>query len=86
MNTVLFPELAKIIFLSNRSNLKDEYKLQGFLNRSYYANIKEEPFMIALQDFLNKLSEYCGYKVNLSKSTVRGVMKIHLESEKKSYR
>ncbi len=63
-NTLLSPELTKIIFLSNRSNLKDVYKLKGFPNRSYYAKIKEESGMIALQDFLNTLSENFGYKVN----------------------
>ena len=38
--------------------------------------------MKALQDYFNRLSEYSGYKVNPSNSTMRGVMKIHLEAGK----
>ena len=39
--------------------------------------------MNALQDYFNRFSEYSGYKVNPSNSTMRGVMKIHLEAGKK---
>ncbi|WP_162182458.1 serine hydrolase [Lacinutrix jangbogonensis] len=92
----LYDDETTIIYLSNRSNLKaeeilhqihlrannltDEYKLKGYPNRSSYKRFKESGGMSALQDYFNTLSEYSGYKVNPSNSTMRGVMKIHLEA------
>ena len=94
----LYDDETTIIYLSNRSNLraqeilhqihlrannlKDEYKLKGFPNRSSYPKFKESGGMLALQDYFNRLSQYSGYKVNPSNSTIRGVMKIHLEAGK----
>ena len=94
----LYDDGTTIIYLSNRSNLKaeeilhqihlrannlkDEYKLKGYPNRSSYKKFKEAGGMLALQDYFNRLSEYSGYKVNPSNSTIRGVMKIHLEAGK----
>ena len=94
----LYDDGTTIIYLSNRSNLKaevilhqihlranslkDVYKLKGYPNRSSYAKFKEAGGMLALQDYFNRLSEYSGYKVNPSNSTMRGVMKIHLEAGK----
>ncbi len=95
----LYDDETTIIYLSNRSNLKaeeilhqihlrannlkDEHKLKGYPNRSSYAKFKEAGGMIALQDYFNTLSKFSGYKVNPSNSTIRGVMKIHLEAGKK---
>ncbi len=94
----LYDDETTIIYLSNRSNLraeeilhqihlrannlKDEHKLKGYPNRSSYTKFKEAGGMTALQDYFNRLSEYSGYKVNPSNSTMRGVMKIHLEAGK----
>ncbi|WP_339614735.1 serine hydrolase [uncultured Winogradskyella sp.] len=94
----LYDDETTIIYLSNRSNLKaeeilhqihlrannlkDEYKLKGYPNRSSYKKFEKSGGMIALQDYFNRLSEYSGYSVNPSNSTMRGVMKIHLEAKK----
>lgn len=94
----LYDDETTIIYLSNRSNLKaeeilhqihlrannlkDEYKLKGYPNRSSYKKFEKSGGMIALQDYFNRLSEYSGYTVNPSNSTMRGVMKIHLEAKK----
>lgn len=94
----LYDDETTIIYLANRSNLKaeeilhqihlrannlkDEFKLKGYPNRSSYSTFKEAGGMTTLQDYFNKLSEYSGYKVNPSNSTMRGVMKIHLEAGK----
>ncbi len=94
----MYDDETTIIYLANRSNLKaeeilhqihlranhleDEYHLKGFPNRSSYIKFKEAGGMYALQDYFNRLSEYSGYKVNPSNSTMRGVMKIHLEAGK----
>ncbi len=94
----MYDDETTIIYLSNRSNLKaeevlhqihlrannlkNEYKLKGYPNRSSYKKFKEAGGMIALQDYFNRLSKYSGYKVNPSNSTMRGVMKIHLEAGK----
>ncbi|NQY30408.1 MAG: serine hydrolase [Flavobacteriaceae bacterium] len=94
----MYDDETTIIYLSNRSNLraeeilhqihlrannlKDEYNLKGYPNRSSYTAFKKAGGMYALQDYFNRLSEYSGYKVNPSNSTMRGVMKIHLEAGK----
>lgn len=94
----LYDDETTIIYLSNRSNLKgeeilhqihlrandlkDEYHLKGYPNRSSYAKFKEAGGMKSLQNYFNRLSEYSGYTVNPSNSTMRGVMKIHLEAKK----
>jgi tetratricopeptide (TPR) repeat protein len=94
----LYDNETTIIYLSNRSNLKaeeilhqiylrannlkDEHKLQGYPNRSSYTKFIAAGGMIALQDYFNRLSAYSGYKVNPSNSTMKGVMKIHLEAGK----
>jgi len=94
----MYDDETTIIYLSNRSNLKaeeilhqihlrannlkDDYKLKGYPNRSSYAKFKEAGGMVALQDYFDRLSEYSGYKVNPSNSTMRGVMKIHLKAKK----
>lgn len=94
----MYDDETTIIYLSNRSNLKaeeilhqihlrannlkDEYKLKGYPDRSSYITFKEAGGMATLQDYFNRLSEYSGYKVNPSNSTMRGVMKIHLEAGK----
>ena len=94
----LYDDETTIIYLANRSNLKaeeilhqihlrannlkDEFKLKGYPNRSSYTTFKEAGGMTTLQDYFNRLSEYSGYKVNPSNSTMRGVMKIHLEAGK----
>ncbi|MDC1162120.1 serine hydrolase [Tenacibaculum sp.] len=93
----LYDDETTIIYLSNRSNLKaeeilhqihlrannlkDEHKLKGYPNRSSFIKFKEAGGMTALQDYFNRLSRYSGYKVNPSNSTMRGVMKIHLEAK-----
>ena len=95
----MYDDETTIIYLSNRSNLKaeeilhqiylrandlqDEYKLKGYPDRSSYKKFKEAGGMATLQDYFARLSEYSGYTVNPSNSTMRGVMKIHLEAEKK---
>ncbi|MEH6537999.1 MAG: serine hydrolase [Psychroserpens sp.] len=95
----LYDDETTIIYLSNRSNLKaeeilhqihlrannlkDEHSLKGYPNRSSYDKFEETGGMVALQDYFNRLSEYSGYTVNPSNSTIRGVMKIHLEAEKR---
>lgn len=95
----MYDDETTIIYLSNRSNLKaeeilhqihlrandlkDVYKLKGYPNRSSYAKFKDAGGMLALQDYFNRLSEYSGYKVHPSNSTIRGVMKIHLEAGKR---
>lgn len=94
----LYDDETTIIYLSNRSNLKaeeilhqvhlrannlkDEYKLKGYPNRSSYTKFEEAGGMTALQDYFNRLSAYADYTVNPSNSTMRGVMKIHLETGK----
>lgn len=94
----MYDDETTIIYLANRSNLKaeeilhqihlrannlkDDFKLKGYPNRSSYKKFKEAGGMTALQDYFNRLSEYSGYKVNPSNSTMRGVMKIHLEAGK----
>lgn len=94
----LYDDETTIIYLSNRSNLKaeeilhqvhlrannlkDEYKLKGYPNRSSYTKFEEAGGMTALQDYFNRLSVYADYTVNPSNSTIRGVMKIHLEAGK----
>lgn len=94
----MYDDETTIIYLANRSNLKaeeilhqihlranglkDEFKLKGYPNRSSYKKFIEAGGMNALQDYFNRLSEYSGYKVNPSNSTIRGVMKIHLEAER----
>lgn len=94
----IYDDGTTIIYLSNRrnlkaeeilhqihlraNNLKDEHKLKGYPDRSSYAKFKKAGGMSALKGYFNKLSEYSGYKVNPSNSTVRGVMKIHLEAGK----
>ncbi|OUR91920.1 hypothetical protein A9Q87_08955 [Flavobacteriales bacterium 34_180_T64] len=92
----LYDDETTIIYLSNRSNLKaeeilhqvhlrannlkDKFKLKGYPNRSSYVKFKEAGGMVVLQDYFNRLSKYSGYTVNPSNSTMRGVMKIHLEA------
>lgn len=94
----MYDDETTIIYLANRSNLKaeeilhqihlrannlkDEYKLKGYPNRSSYSTFKEAGGMTVLQDYFKRLSDYSGYKVNPSNSTMRGVMKIHLEAGK----
>ncbi|MBL4642154.1 MAG: serine hydrolase [Flavobacteriaceae bacterium] len=94
----MYDDETTIIYLSNRSNLraeeilhqiylrannlKDEYSLKGYPDRSSYKTFKEAGGMYTLQDYFNRLSEYSGYKVNPSNSTMYGVMKIHLEAGK----
>jgi len=94
----LYDDETTIIYLSNRSNLKaeeilhqihlrandlkDEYKLKGYPNRSSYAKFIEAGGMNALKGYFNKLSDHSGYTVNPSNSTMRGVIKIHLEAKK----
>lgn len=94
----MYDDETTIIYLANRSNLKaeeilhqihlrannlkDDFKLKGYPNRSSYNKFIEAGGMTALQDYFNRLSEYSGYKVNPSNSTMRGVMKIHLEAGK----
>ena len=94
----MYDDETTIIYLANRSNLKaeeilhqihlrannlkDDFKLKGYPNRSSFKKFKEAGGMTALQDYFNRLSEYSGYKVNPSNSTMRGVMKIHLEAGK----
>lgn len=94
----MYDDETTIIYLANRSNLKaeeilhqihlranglkDDFKLKGYPNRSSYKKFIEAGGMSALQDYFNRLSEYSGYKVNPSNSTMRGVMKIHLEAGK----
>ncbi len=94
----LYDDETTIVYLANRSNLKAEeilhqiylrannlkdiYKLKGYPNRSSYSKFEEAGGMTALQDYFNRLSRYSGYKVNPSNSTMRGVMKIHLEAGK----
>ena len=95
----MYDDETTIIYLSNRSNLKaevilhqihlrannleDEYKLKGYPDRSNYAKYIEAGGMPALQDYFDRLSAYSGYQVNPSNSTMRGLMKIHLEAGKK---
>lgn len=94
----LYDDETTIIYLANRgnlkaeeilhqihlraNNLKDVHKLKGYPNRSSYKKFKEAGGMIALQEYFNTLSGYSGYTVNPSNSTIRGVMKIHLEAGK----
>lgn len=94
----MYDDETTIIYLANRSNLKaeeilhqihlrannlkDDFKLKGYPNRSSFKKFKEAGGMTALQDYFNRLSKYSGYKVNPSNSTMRGVMKIHLEAGK----
>jgi CubicO group peptidase (beta-lactamase class C family) len=94
----MYDDETTIIYLANRSNLKaeeilhqihlrannlkDDYKLKGYPNRSSFKKFVEAGGMKALQDYFNRLSAYSGYKVNPSNSTMRGVMKIHLEAGK----
>lgn len=94
----IYDDETTIIYLANRrnlkaeeilhqvhlraNNLKDEYRLNGYPNRSSYEEFIEAGGMNALQDYFNRLSEYSGYRVNPSNSTIRGVMKIHLEAGK----
>ncbi|CAL2104432.1 Serine hydrolase [Tenacibaculum sp. 190130A14a] len=94
----MYDDGTTIIYLANRSNLKaeeilhqihlrannlkDEYKLQGYPNRSSYDKFIKAGGMNALKDYFNRLSEYSGYTVNPSNSTMRGVMGIHLEAGK----
>ena len=94
----MYDDETTIIYLANRSNLKaeeilhqihlrannlkDNFKLKGYPNRSSFKKFTEAGGMNALQDYFNRLSEYSGYKVNPSNSTMRGVMKIHLEAGK----
>ncbi|MDD7915441.1 serine hydrolase [Polaribacter ponticola] len=94
----MYDDETTIIYLANRSNLKaeeilhqihlrannlkDDFKLKGYPNRSSHKKFREAGGMKALQDYFNRLSEYSGYKVNPSNSTMRGVMKIHLEAGK----
>lgn len=94
----MYDDETTIIYLANRSNLKaeeilhqihlrannlkDDFKLKGYPNRSSYKKFREAGGMNALQDYFDRLSEYSGYKVNPSNSTMRGVMKIHLEAGK----
>ena len=61
------------------NDLKDEYKLEGYPDRSSYKKFIKAGGMTALRDYFQRLSDYSGYKVNPSNSTMRGVMKIHLE-------
>lgn len=94
----MYDDETTIIYLANRSNLKaeeilhqihlrannlkDDFKLKGYPNRSSFKKFREAGGMNALQGYFNRLSEYSGYKVNPSNSTIRGVMKIHLEAGK----
>lgn len=94
----IYDDETTIIYLANRSNLKaeeilhqlhlranglkDEFKLKGYPNRSSYKKFIEAGGMNALQTYFNKLSEYSGYQVNPSNSTMRGVMRIHLDAGK----
>lgn len=65
------------------NNLKDEYRLEGYPNRDSYTKFVKAGGMSSLQDYFNRLSIYSGYTVHPSNSTMRGVMKIHLEANKK---
>ncbi|MFD0964536.1 serine hydrolase [Pseudofulvibacter geojedonensis] len=94
----LYDDQTTIIYLANRNNLKaeeilhqihlranglkDEFKLKGYPNRSSYDKFIKAGGMYALKDYFNRLSKYSGYRVNPSNSTMRGVMKIHLEADK----
>ncbi|MFT6855201.1 MAG: CubicO group peptidase (beta-lactamase class C family) [Cyclobacteriaceae bacterium] len=94
----LYDDETTIIYLANRSNIKaeevlhqihlrankltDDHRLKGYPNRSSYAKFKEAGGLMALQDYFNRLSAYSGYVVNPSKSTIMGVLKIHLEAGK----
>lgn len=94
----MYDDGTTIIFLSNISGiraermihtlyltangLKDEYRLAGYPNRSSFETFKEDGGMTALNRYFDKLSEYSGYTVYPSKSTMTGVMKIHLEANK----
>ena len=91
----MYDDETTIIYLANRSNLKaeeilhqihlrannlkDDFKLQGYPDRSSFKKFREAGGMNTLQDYFKRLSDYSGYKVNPSNSTMRGVMKIHLE-------
>lgn len=94
----MYDDETTIIYLANINNLKaeeilhqihlrandlkDEFKLKGYPNRSSYNKFVEAGGMRALQDYFQRLSDYSGYKVNPSNSTMKGVMKIHLEAGK----
>ena len=94
----LYDDGTTIIYLANRNNLKaeeilhqihirannlkDEFKLKGYPNRSSYSKFIEAGGMPVLHDYFNRLSKYSGYKVNPSNSTMRGLMNIHLEAKK----
>jgi len=94
----IYDDETTIIYLSNRSNikadrilhrlhllannLKDEYELKGYPNWRTYDTFQDNGGMSALQDFFNTLSKYCGYVVNPSKSSMKGLMNLHLEEGK----
>ncbi len=96
----MYDDGTTIIYLANRNNLKaeeilhqihlrannlkDDFKLTGYPNRSSYTKFIKAGGMHALQDYFNRLSTYSGYTVHPSNSTMRGVMKIHLEAQKTS--
>jgi len=94
----MYDDGTTIVYLANRNNLKaeeilhqihlrannlkDDFKLTGYPNRSSYAKFIKAGGIPALQDYFNRLSKYSGYTVYPSNSTMRGVMKIHLQAQK----
>lgn len=94
----IYDDETTIIYLSNINNLKaeeilhqihlranylkDEYKLEGYPDRSSYTKFIKAGGISQLQDYFNRLSTYSGYTVHPSNSTMRGVMSIHLEVNK----
>jgi CubicO group peptidase (beta-lactamase class C family) len=81
INNLKAEEILHQLYL-RANDLKDDYKLKGYPNRSSYEKFITAGGMTALKDYFQRLSEYSGYTVNPSNSTMRGVMKIHLEAGK----
>ncbi|WP_412986992.1 serine hydrolase [Pontimicrobium sp. IMCC45349] len=81
INNLKAEEILHQLYL-RANDLKDDYKLKGYPNRSSYEKFIAAGGMTALKDYFQRLSEYSGYTVNPSNSTMRGVMKIHLEAGK----
>ncbi|MDH7445528.1 serine hydrolase [Aquimarina sp. 2201CG14-23] len=94
----LYDDETTIIYLANRSNLKaeeiihqvylrannlkDEYRLKGYPNRDSYSKFIKSGGIVALQNYFNTLSKHSGYTVHPSRSTMKGVINIHLEAGK----
>lgn len=81
INNLKAEEILHQIYL-RANDLEDEFHLKGYPNRSSYKKFVNAGGMKALQDYFQRLSDNSGYKVNPSTSTMRGVMKIHLEAGK----